>query len=144
MRLLLKVHKCRFENLPLSSSSQKNNLLKISHQNTFYVLRYRHVRYVKSLITNIKRQQNMLKISLLFLRNLQTSLVNNSTIIRIKNAKFSRYRFYINTNIQGDFQICISVPLNKYTYKMLPLKIEMFSPNFSVIVVNKHVTYIRY
>ena len=30
--------------------------------------------------------------------------------------------------------------LNKYTYKMSPLKIEMFSVNFSVIIVSKHIT----
>ena len=33
--------------------------------------------------------------------------------------KFSRYYFHMNTNIQGNFQICISVPLrnlsNLYT-----------------------------
>ena len=27
-------------------------------------------------------------------------------------AKFSGYCFYMNTNISGDFEICISVPLN--------------------------------
>ena len=30
----------------------------------------------------------------------------------IENAKFSGQYFYINLNIQADFQICISVPLN--------------------------------
>ena len=35
----------------------------------------------------------------------------NSRILRIKNAKFSGYCFYINTNMELDFQICISVPL---------------------------------
>ena len=34
-----------------------------------------------------------------FLRNLQTSWANNSRILRIKNAKFSGYCFYMNTNI---------------------------------------------
>ena len=29
--VLLKVHKCRFENLPISSSSHENNMSKISH-----------------------------------------------------------------------------------------------------------------
>ena len=29
----------------------------------------------------------------------------------MKNAKFFGYHFYMDTNIQGDFQICISVPL---------------------------------
>ena len=32
-------------------------------------------------------------------------------IFRIKNAKFSGCSFYMKTNIKGDFQICISVPL---------------------------------
>ena len=37
---------------------------------------------------------------------------NNSRILRIKKAKFSGYCFCMNTNIKGDFQICIGVPLN--------------------------------
>ena len=52
----------------------------------------------------------MLKISLL-LRNLQTSRANNSRIPGIKNGKLLGYCFYMNTNIKGDFRICISVPL---------------------------------
>ena len=59
----------------------------------------------------------MLKINLL--RDLQTSQVNSSTILRIKNAKFSVYRFYMNANIQGDFQICISVPLKTVRVKAM-------------------------
>ena len=43
--------------------------------------------------------------------NLQTSAINNSRILKSKTAKFSGYYFYINTNMQKDFQICISVPL---------------------------------
>ena len=45
--------------------------------------------------------------------------VNNSRILTIKNAKFSEYYFYMNLNILGDFQFCISVPLtgNKKKYK---------------------------
>ena len=34
--------------------------------NTFYYSRYAHVRNVKNLFTNIQKQLNMLKISLLF------------------------------------------------------------------------------
>ena len=30
----------------------------------------------------------------------------------IENAKLSQYYFYMTLNILGDFQICISVPLN--------------------------------
>ena len=40
--------------------------MKISYWNTFYFLRYAHVKYVKSLFANIQQQKNMLKISLLF------------------------------------------------------------------------------
>ena len=39
--------------------------------------------------------------------------MNNEVILRTKNAEFSEYYFYLNTNIYGDFQTCISVPLNK-------------------------------
>ena len=39
---------------------------------------------------------------------MQTLRVNNSRILRTKSAKFPGYYFYLKTNIQGDFQICIS------------------------------------
>ena len=39
------------------------------------------------------------------------SPANNSRIFRIKNTKYSGHCFYMNTNIHGDFQICVSVPL---------------------------------
>ena len=45
------------------------------------------------------------------LRKIQTLRVNNSTILTIKNANLSGYYFYMNMNMWGDFQICISVPL---------------------------------
>ena len=32
---------------------------------------------------------------------------------------------------------------NKYTYKISTLKVEIFSPNVNVTVVNKHITYIK-
>ena len=35
----------------------------------------------------------------------------------IKNAKFSGYYFDMNLNIWGDFQICISEPLNGHNSK---------------------------
>ena len=43
-------------------------MLKILHDNTFYFLRYAHVKYVESLFSNIQKQQNVLKISLLFMK----------------------------------------------------------------------------
>ena len=43
--------------------------------------------YVKSLFTNIQKKKNMLKIAY-FLKNLQTSRVNNSRIFRIRLRNF--------------------------------------------------------
>ena len=48
-----------------------------------------------------------------FLRKIQTLRVNNLRIFMIKNAK-SGYYLYINLNVWGDFQICISVPLSYF------------------------------
>ena len=56
----------------------------------------------------------MLKISLLFKRKRQTLRVNNLRILKIKNAEFSGYYFYMKLNIWGHFQICISVPLIRH------------------------------
>ena len=44
---------------------------------------------------------------------MQTLRVYNLRIHRIKNAKFPGQFFYMNKNIQGDFQICIGVPLRQ-------------------------------
>ena len=54
----------------------------------------------------------MLKISLLS-KKFTNFTGKNSRILRIKNAKFSGYHFYMNTNILGDFQICINEPLKQ-------------------------------
>ena len=82
-------------------------MLKISYLNTFYFLRYTHVRfvrYVKSLFTNIQKDR---------FKNqpILTPRGNNSRILRIRNARFSGYCFHVMTNIQVDSQICISVSL---------------------------------
>ena len=42
---------------------------------------------------------------------MRTLRVYNPRILRIKDAKLSGYYFYVNLNIWGDFQICISAPL---------------------------------
>ena len=47
-----------------------------------------------------------------FSRKIQVFWVNNSRILRIKNANLSGYSFHMNPNIQWNFQICIIVPLN--------------------------------
>ena len=82
-------------------------MLKISYLNTFYFLRYAHVRfvrYVKSLFTNIQKDR---------FKNqpILTPRGNNSRILRIRNARFSGCCFHVITNIQVDSQICISVSL---------------------------------
>ena len=73
--------------MSISSSSFKNNILKISHKNTYYFLRYAHGRYVKSLFTNIQKQWNMLKISLLFkeFTNFTGKYLENQLGLRMRN-----------------------------------------------------------
>ena len=57
----------------------------------------------------------MLKISLI-------SRENNSRILRIKNAKFTEYSFYTYTDIYGDSQICIGVPLIEYIRRNISIE----------------------
>ena len=67
----------------------------------------------------------MLKINLLF-KKIQALPVNNSRTLTIKNVKFSGYYLHMNSNIWGDFQICISVPLRcSATKAFLQKKIEI-------------------
>ena len=40
----------------------------------------------------------------------------------IKNVKFSGYYFYLNMNVWGNFQICISVPLNWFDFLLESIK----------------------
>ena len=54
---------------------------------TFFTFECIHSKYIKCLFTNIQKQQNMLKSYLLF--KYKTSRVNDSRILRVKNAKFS-------------------------------------------------------
>ena len=63
-------------------------MTKSSHGNTFYFLRYAHVRYVKCLLINISKQWNMLKISLIFVKFTNSTCRYNPRILKIKNAKF--------------------------------------------------------
>ena len=48
-----------------------------------------------------------------FIRNLQISRANNARVLTREN-NFSEYCFHMNTNMKGDFQICISVPLTTF------------------------------
>ena len=102
----------QFENLSIHSNSYK----KISWK--FCILNPKNSRVIRpSRLRNVclqiyRNNKICLKIAYL-LRKIQTLPVNNSRITRTKNAKFSEYYFYLNTNIYGDFQIRISVPLSR-------------------------------
>ena len=73
------------------------------------------------MFTNIQKQYYLLlylpKLAY-FLRKIQTLRVNNLRILKIKNAKLSDYHFYMNLNLRGDFQICISISLNSSFQKL--------------------------
>ena len=73
-------------------------MLKIYIKTFVYFYGHAHLRYEKSLFTIIQERKNMLKISIL-IKKLQTSWANISRTLRIKNAKFLDYLFYMNTNI---------------------------------------------
>ena len=100
-------------------------MFKILDQNSLYFLKFEDTRYVKSLLTNIWKQYNLLKISLLF-NKFTNFTANSSIILRIRNAKFSGYCFYMNTNIKRDFQICFSVPLGLVRVKALDQNLPEF------------------
>ena len=55
--VLLKVYLCRSEILPKIFVLQKNNILKVLHNDTFYFLRYEHPRYIKCLFSNEKNRK---------------------------------------------------------------------------------------
>ena len=97
-------------------------------------MRYAHVKHVKSLFINIQKQWNMLKLDY-FLRNLRTSRGNNSRILGIKNTKFSGSCFNMNTNIQRDFQICITLPLISIHNANKNLFWSFFQDNVRVILL---------
>ena len=47
----------------------KNNITQIAHYNSFEILRYVHLRYIKCLFANIQKQQNTFKINPVFKKN---------------------------------------------------------------------------
>ena len=53
---LLKVYSHKSENVLIYSSLHKYNVPKVSHYNTSYFLRYACPRYIKCLLTNIRKQ----------------------------------------------------------------------------------------
>ena len=63
---------------------------KIAHYKTFYFLRYAHVRYVKSLFTNIQNNRICEKLAN-FLRNLQTSRINRIRILEFLELRMLNF-----------------------------------------------------
>ena len=71
----------------------------------------------------------------------------NSRILTIKDAKFSGYYFYISLNILEDFQICISVPLNKFAdvvRKFMFLYSFSLTSNLKAVNYHRKILYLRY
>ena len=72
---------------------------------------------------------------------MQTSLANSAIILQIKNANFLGYCFHMNTKIQRDFQIGISVPLTRCLYSPYKNQSKEFTlpktPVFSLFYCEK-------
>ena len=71
----------------------------------------------------------MLKISL---RKMQT--------FTIKNVKFSGSYFYLNMNRWGNFQICISVPLNWFDFLLESIKKKLGYRDKQLNVIRRSVS----
>ena len=72
-------------------SSCKNITTHIAHYNTFLLLRYAYFRYAKY-FTNIQKQQNTLKTSLLFLKK-QTLRAITREILGFRMRNFQDMNF---------------------------------------------------
>ena len=119
--ILYEIYFLRYVNTILDILSEICDIL-----DEIYFLRHA-IYYMKGLFTSIQKQ-NMLKLTY-FLKHSQVSRTNNESY-RIKNAKFSWHCFYMNINIWGDFQICISVP-----YTFTEAKIKSDSPNLTYFCI---------
>ena len=88
----------------------------------------------KVFLTNVQKHWNMLKNSLLS-NKFTNSRTNDPRILRIKDAKFSVYCFYMNTNIYRYFQICISVTLKQAQKVNTEALIWSIMGNFTVLLI---------
>ena len=121
---------------PPPPSSPLNVNIIIEWPLTLFTLRDILTQNVKDVCLQTYRNNRIWERVAYFLRKKkQTSWVNNSTILRFNNAKLSGYCFYMKQSIQLNFQICISVPLNKYSLVHICIKLCNFS--FLVVSLNK-------
>ena len=70
LMIILKVHSCRYENLVVIGLYVKNGITDIAHYNIFHFFHFFHFwyfRFAKCMFTNIQKQLNLLKSSLLFI-----------------------------------------------------------------------------
>ena len=118
LNFLLKVHSCRFENLPICLCSYKNNNLNISHYQSKEFSRYLPVKSLNFLKSRLIF--NIFYCFCVFLNSVNNiSRTHISKSKRGFDVKFSAYYFNTKTKILVDFQICISAPLT--------IKISYFS-----------------
>ena len=80
--------------------TQRNN--RISKKIAYFSKKKKKKNKKKKKITKLKKKKKKKK-------KIQISREINSRILKIKNARFSGTFFCMNQNIQGDFQIYLSV-----------------------------------
>ena len=85
------------ENLAMYSSSCKNSVTQVLHYSTFHFLGSAHFRSAKRLFTNTRKQENPLKSSLLFKKNIKFT-GKKLKKCKDKESEVSRILFYKNTN----------------------------------------------
>ena len=98
------VHHCRYENLPISSFWHKHDMPKVWNYNTVYFLSYKD-RDIWNVCLQKYRNNRINEKVAKFLRKEQTSQVNNSKTLWIKNVG---YCFYKKPNIFIDVHLAHS------------------------------------
>ena len=66
LMIILKVHSCRYENLVIICLYVKNCTTQIAHYNIFHFFHFWYFRFAKCMFTNIQKQLDLLKSSLIF------------------------------------------------------------------------------
>ena len=94
--IVLKVHQCRFENLQIKCLCLHTKMIcrrfRIITAFTFWVMRTRDI--WKVCLQTYRNNRICSKVAY-FLRKIQTARINNSRILRIKNANFSGYWLFL-------------------------------------------------
>ena len=92
------------------------------------------MRYVQGLFKKHSEAIEYIKKVAYFFRNLKTSRENKSRILWIKNAKFSGYCFYINTNTNAKSTMLIKKSVHFIMVKMsFGLKVRWMVQNHTLL-----------